>query len=255
MRPDHQAIVHRLEPRTVKVWLCGDVHVGSEGCDLHGFERFLDRVMEDDDAFVVFVGDLMDNATRNSKSDLWQGMSPSEQMDYIAKVLTPLAKAGKILALVAGNHELRTARETDIEPLYTVAVRLGIENVYRRDFAAIRIQFGEFVKIRKAYNILAFHGASDFKTRQMMNNIEGFDALVTGHTHQPVTRMPAHLCLTQKGMVALKEVIQVTACSWCDYQGYGARGMYQPQVQSRPQCLILEWANSQHVPKRISVSW
>lgn len=255
MRSDFQAIIHDLEPRTVRVWICGDVHVGAEGCDMKGFEAFLDRVMDDDDAYVLFTGDLMDNVTKNSVGSLWQGMKPSEQLEYIAKVLAPLAKAKKILALVAGNHELRTARDTDLDPLYNVAVRLGIERLYRRDFAAVRVQFGSITTGRKVYNILAFHGASDFKTRQMANNIEGFDALVTGHTHQPVVRAITHLTLSQKGNVSMKEVVQVTGCSWCDYIGYGARGMYQPQAQSRPQCLVLEWANSQNVPKRVTVSW
>ena len=255
MRPDFQAIVHDIEPRTVRVWICGDVHAGAEGADLHGFEAFLDRIMDNDDAFVIFTGDLMDNVIRNSVGSLWQGMRPAEQMDYIAKVLAPLAKAGKILALVAGNHELRTAKDVDVDPMYTVAVRLGIEKVYRRDFAAIRVVMALTKSCRLAYNILAFHGASDAKVRQMANNVEGFDAVVTGHSHQPVTRIPAHLTLTSQGRVIMKEVVQVTGCSWCDYVGYGARGMYQPQAQSRPQCLVLEWHATQTRAKRLTVEW
>jgi len=255
VRPDFQAIVHELEPRTVKVWICGDVHVGAEGCDLKGFERWLEQIEDDPDAYVIFTGDLMDNATRHSVSEMWQGMRPSEQLEYISRSLAPLAKAGKILALVAGNHELRSARDTDLDPLYTVAVRLGIEKVYRRDFAAIRVRLIHTASCQRAYNILAFHGASDFKVRQMANNVEGFDALVTGHSHQPVTRMPAHLVLTRDGKLVMKELVQVTGCSWCEYTGYGARAMYQPQVQSRPQCLVLEWNNSQAKEKRLSVSW
>ena len=53
----------------------------------------------------------------------------------------------------------------------------------------------------------------------------------------------------------MKELVQVTACSWCDYIGYGARGMYQPQVQSRPQALVLEWDSSQQHGKHIGVEW
>lgn len=255
MKPDSQAILHNLTPRTIKVWVCGDVHVGAQGAQLEAWSNWLDSIMEDEDSYVIFLGDLIDNATRNSKGDIWTGMSPADQMDYVEKSLRPLAKSGKILALLAGNHELRTAKDTSLEPLYDVAVRLGIEDVYRRDFAAVRIQMAVTKSCRRAYNIMVFHGGSDYKVRQMANNLEGFDVLVTGHTHQPITRIPAHLCMTHSGKVVMKEVIQVTACSWCDYIGYGARGMYQPQVQSRPQCLVLEWDASQTKDKRITVSW
>ena len=50
MRPDSEAIVHDLAPRTVKVWVCGDVHVGAEGAQLEAWQRFLDMVEEDDDS-------------------------------------------------------------------------------------------------------------------------------------------------------------------------------------------------------------
>ena len=255
MRPDYQSIVHNIEPRTVKVWICGDVHVGAEGAQLEAWQRFLDMVEEDDDSYVLFVGDLMDNATRNSKGDLWTGMTPAESMDYIERCLRPLAAKGKILAMLAGNHELRSAKDVDMDPLYNVAVRLGIEKLYRRDFAAVRVKMALTKGCVRSYSMIAFHGAADFRVRQMANNVEGFDAVITGHTHQPVTRIPAHLCMTQSGKVVMKEVLQVTACSWCDYVGYGARGMYQPQTQSRPQCLVLEWDASQRNDKHISLSW
>ena len=254
MRPDSQAIVHDLEPRTVKVWVCGDVHVGAEGAQLEAWQKWLEQIQEDPDSYVVFLGDLLDNATRRSVGDIWTGMSPSDQVEYVTRSLRPLAKDGKILALLAGNHELRSARDTDLEPMYDVAVRLGIEKLYRRDFAAIRVRM-RLRQTMRVYNLIAFHGASDFKVRQMANNVEGFDALLTGHSHQPVARIPAHLVLTQKGVVIMKDIVQVTACSWCDYVGYGARGMYQPQTQSRPQCLLLEWDACQRHPDRISVSW
>ena len=254
MRSDFQAVIHDLEPRTVKVWVCGDVHIGAEGCRIRDFEAFLDRVLEDDDAYIVFLGDLIENAVKTSPSSVFSGMPPSEQLEYIARTLKPLADAGKILAIVAGNHELRSAKDCDIEPLYTVAVRLGIERVYRRDFAAIRVRMSQKTS-HKAYDLIAFHGASDAKVRQMANNVENFDAVLTGHSHQPVARIPAHLNITQRGTVEFKEVVQITGCSWVDYVGYGARGMYQPQVQARPQCLVLEWSAWQGKKKHISISW
>lgn len=255
MKPDSQAILHNLEPRTIKVWVCGDVHVGAQGAQLDAWQKWLEQIEEDPDSYVIFIGDLMDTNTRHSVSDIWTGMCPADQMDYLTRSLRNLAKDGKILAMLAGNHELRMVKDTSIDPLYDICVRLGIEDVYRRDFAAVRIKMQLTKGCLRAYNIICFHGTSDLKTRQMMNNVEGFDALVVGHTHQPIVRMPAHLCMNQSGRVVLKEIVQITACSWCDYVGYSARGMYQPQVQSRPQALVLEWNPSQTKDKHVGVTW
>ncbi len=255
MRPDTDVIVRKLEPRDIKVWVCGDVHVGAAECQIKEFEKFIQMIEDDPDSYVIFLGDLMDTAIKNSPGDVFHGMNPHEQMDYLTDLLYNLANDGKILAFLPGNHELRIARDTSIDPLYDVAVRLGIQDVYRRDFAAVRIRMVHTKSCTKTYNILVFHGASDFKTRQMANNVEGFDAIVTGHNHQPVVRMPAHLCLTHPGKIIMKEIVQITATSWLDYSGYGARGMYQPQVQSRPQCLMIKWSPCQHESKEVSVSW
>lgn len=255
MRPDCQAIVHNLEPRTVKVWVCGDVHVGAQGAQLEAWTKWLEEIEEDDDSYVIFLGDMMDTNTRHSVSDIWTGMSPADQMDYITRSIRPLAEKGKILAILPGNHELRMVKDTSIDPMYDICVRLGIESLYRRDYAAVRVRMNLTRGCARTFNIICFHGTSDLKTRQMANNVEGFDAVLVGHTHQPIARIPAHLCLTQKGKVTLKEVVQITACSWCDYIGYGARGMYPPQAQARPQALVLEWDSSQKHETRIGVCW
>ena len=255
MRPDTDVIIREVEPKQMRVWVCGDVHVGSEQCQIKEFEKWISQIENDPDSYVVFLGDLMDTATKSSVGDVFHGMNPREQIEYVNDILYNLAHNGQILALLTGNHELRVARETSIDPLYDVAVRLGIQDAYRRDFAAIRIKMARTRSDCRAYNLLAFHGASDAKVRQMANNIEGFDALLTGHSHQPVARIPAHLCMTQNGKLTMREVVQVTGCSWCDYSGYGARSMLQPMVQSRPQCLVIDFPNSQSLGKKLSIQW
>lgn len=258
MKPDKQIIVHDLEPRDVKVWVCGDVHIGDENCLLSAWQKWLREIEDDPDSYVIFLGDLMNCSTRRSVSDIFSDVcTPLEQQRIVHDSLYNLAHDGRILAMVMGNHEWRVGRDTSIDPLYDVAVDLGIHDVYRRDFASVRVRMRQpNASTHVTYDLLAFHGASDLKTRNMANNIEGWDALCTGHTHDPKVDMPAHLCLSTGGKITMREVVRVVGCSWLDYGGYGARAMYLPKSQARPQCLKLKWPKSNHQElKRITVEW
>lgn len=256
MKPDNQIILHELEPRDIKVWICGDVHVGDENCMLGEWEKWLSSIEEDEDSYVIFLGDLMNCTTRKSIGDIFADVcTPKEQQKIIKDSLYNLSQDGRILAMVMGNHEWRVGKESSIDPLYDVAVQLGIQDVYRKNFASIRIRMKRD-SLHCTYDLLAFHGASDLKVRNFANNIEGWDALCVGHTHDPKVDIPAHLCLSTNGKITMKEIVKVVGCSWLDYGGYGARAMHLPKSVARPQCLKLTWPTSnQQKYKKITVEW
>lgn len=255
MKANTDLIVHDLEPRHVKVWVLGDVHVGDRNCRLKDFEAWLHKIEQDEDSYLVIIGDMANVALPGGKSEVFGDlMNPKAQMDYLTDALYNLATGGRILAIVSGNHEDRITRATGLSPLSIVAARLGIEDVYRDDFAAIRIRM-DGGGAKRAWNLLAFHGASDAKTRTMAYAMDGFDALLTGHSHRPTIEMPAHLVLEQSGRLRWKEVAKVVGCSWLDYAGYGAKTMYAPTTTARPQHLVLEWENTNSRDKRLSVVW
>lgn len=256
MKPDKQIIIHELEPRDIKIWICGDVHIGDENCLMHEWQKWLGEVEDDPDSYVIFLGDLMNCATKQSASDIFADIcTPREQQKIIKDSLYNLAHDGRILGMVMGNHEWRVGRDSSIDPLYDVAVELGIQDVYRENYASVRIRMRKG-NMHVTYDLLAFHGASDLKTRNMANNIEGWDAICVGHVHDPKVDIPAHLCLSSRGKITLKEIVKVVGCSWLDYGGYGARAMYLPKSVARPQCLKLKWpASNQQQYKKITVEW
>ena len=258
MRPDKEIIIHDIEPRDVKVWVCGDVHVGDANCLLSEWQKWLQSIEDDPDSYVIFLGDLMNCTTRTSVGDVFEDLcSPKAQQEIVHDSLYNLAKDGRILAMVMGNHEFRVGRETSIDPLYDVAVSLGVQDVYRKNFASVRVRMRKpNTGMKVAYDILAFHGASDLKVRNMANNIEGWDALCVGHIHDPKVDIPAHLSLSINGKITLKQIVKVVGCSWVDYGGYGARNMFLPKAIARPQCLRLAWTTSnQQKFKKITVEW
>jgi len=259
---DFEPIIHELPGRTIKLWAVADVHIGAKEANLHGpdgFEGFLKKVAQDDDSYLVIVGDLLNNAVRSSISDVYaEVLSPSAALDYAVSILQPVAD--KILGVVGGNHERRSRKEVDLDPLYGVCSMLRrsdgstLQDVYRPSMAFMRIVLANG-NTRDQYAIMLTHGKTLNKRKQFVNAVEGIDAAITAHTHQPDVMMPARIRFSQKNKISVNSVVSLCACSWLESGGYSLSGMYLPQATSRPQCLVLEFAGTNSRKGRISVSW
>lgn len=249
MLSDFEPIIHELPGRTIKVWAIADVHLGSAECDLEGFRAFLSRVEQDNDSFIVIAGDMCDNAITGSPSHVY-GASPREQINQAVELLRPVAD--RILCMVSGNHELRTRKAADIDPMEVIACKLDLAHLYRENMAFVRVNLRQGA-ICDTHNLLVMHGASPAKKRKM--HIEGVDVFISGHTHDPYVEKPARLVFNHHGNVCVKPMIHITATSWLNYGGYGAAKMYSPKATSDPQCLTLEYTNSNNSRGRVFVTW
>ena len=252
MVSDYVPIIHTLDGRTIKLWAVADVHIGARECDLQGFSHFVDRGEADPDSYIVICGDLLDNGTRDSIANIYQTLPPSTQIEKAVEILSPIAD--RILGGVGGNHELRSSKAVDLDPLHTVFVRLGIQDRYRRDFAFLRIVLADG-NIHDHYALMLVHGKSESKRKQFDYAIEGVDAIIGGHTHDPMTRKSARLVLTHRNRVVVKPFVSLTATSWLKYGGYAAQSLYKPTATSDPQYLELEFANSNGRHGQMRVVW
>ena len=252
MVSDYVPIVHTLDGRTIKLWAVADVHIGARECDLDGFSRFVDRVKADPDSYIVICGDLLDNGTRDSITNIYQTLPPSTQIEKAVEILSPIAN--RILGGVGGNHELRSSKAVDLDPLHTVFVRLGTQDRYRRDFAFLRIIL-ERENIHDHYAVMLIHGKSESKRKQFDYAIEGVDAVIGGHVHNGSIAKNARLVLTHRNRVVVKPFVSLTATSWLRYGGYAAQGLYKPTATSDPQYLELEFANSNGRHGQMRVIW
>lgn len=250
MLDDFVPLTHTFSGRTVKVWPIADVHIGSKECDLDGFKAVLRQIMSDDDAYLVLCGDILDNAVC-SPASVFQG-SPSEAMETAVKLIKPLADSGKILGMVSGNHEQRTSRLADVDISEVLAYRLGVQDVYRQNMAFVRINL-KGNGTQDTYNLLLMHGAS--KSRKDRFHVEGVDAFISGHVHDPYVGRNARLVFSQKGRVSVEPIVHVTCCSFLNYGGYGAAKMYPVKATSCPQCLELEFTNSNNSKGKMRVIW
>lgn len=253
MLDDFTPILHRLEGRDIRVWAIGDVHIGAREANLREFEKLLRRVEDDDDSYLIMLGDMLNNGIKDSLTNVYdEVMPPSEQIEYAADVLSPVAD--KILGCVGGNHELRSKKQVDMDPMLTTMAILRKQSLYRQNFFFMRVTLG-LESTHDTYSIFAVHGRTANKKRQLSYAIEGVDCVVSGHTHDAAVDKPARLCFNHRNAVSVKHVISLTACSWLDYGGYAARGLYLPKATSDPQTLLLEYTGSNNAKGRMRVVW
>ena len=231
------------------------MHIGAKEADIDDFKAFLKRIEQDEDSYLVIVGDLLNNGLKDSLTNVYEEtMPPHAQVEKAVELLTPVA--GKILGCVGGNHELRTKRGVDIDIMAQVMTLLGKPELYRPNMAFIRVRLkNENASTSDTYSLLLVHGKTENKKRRLAYAVEGVDAIISGHTHNGSVEKPARLVFSGQNKVSVKPLVSLTACSWLSYGGYAARGLMLPSATSSPQCLVLEYINSNDRRGTIRVAW
>ena len=253
MLDDFTPIMHDLPGRTIKVYPVADVHIGAREADVDGFSQFLKRISQDDDSYLAICGDILNNGLKDSMTNVYEEtMPPSEQVKLAAELLKPVAD--KILGCVSGNHELRSKRMADYDPLASVMTLIDKPELYRPNMAFVRVRMREKGS-QETYTLLLVHGKTANKKKQFQYAVEGVDAVISGHTHDGIVEKPARLVFTQKGIIRVKHIVSVTATSWLNYGGYAASGLMLPKATGDPQCLVLEFTRGNRKDGHIRVAW
>ena len=222
-----------------------DVHLGSPECMEQEFISFIKTVKETPNVYLILGGDLIDNGTRSSVSDIFKAtMSPSQQKKEMATILSEVAD--RILCFVPGNHERRSGKDADDDPVYDIAAKLDLEHLYRENIAFLKIQMGvrenetgvkTHGELRPCYSIVVTHGVGGgIYTGAAVNRnerfgyvIDGMDALIVGHTHKPFTTQPGKIFIDkQNNKISVKPFKVISSTSWLSYGGYASRNMLLP---------------------------
>lgn len=223
-------VIDKPEFDSVEIYPIHDLHYGNECFDSHKWNSLAEQILSAPNRFVVFVGDLMENAIPNSKSDMFtQTSTPREQMDFVTSVFRQFKD--RTLAIIDGNHEFnRSTRMAGLYPLYNSACIAGVDEMYRSAYAVIDFGFGNINERRSRAVGFICHRAKDLKTFASVDAIEGFDFMFCGHDHDPKDHARAHLQYDrQRREISLKSVEQVNSGSFLTFGGYGARNGYRPQ--------------------------
>lgn len=261
MRNDFIPVINRLplaeHPNKLTIIPLADAHYGSQEFNETLWHNTIRRIQDDPHCFAVLVGDLIDNTLKSSVGSVYESTcSPSVQKEWLYNELLPIRD--KLLGAVGGNHERRSNKEADDDPLYDVMVRLGKEDVYRQNicFMQVRMTYisedrqkgeGKRERFRYAFSFALTHGAgggmyigsSANKVQTYAMSIEGIDCMITGHTHRPIT-FPVAKLLFVNGCVQRKQFVVAVASSFLNYGGYPISKMLPPTAHTTTE-IILEY--------------
>lgn len=223
-----------MEENSVEIFLAADIHTGSAEFDEKRWELF-EELLKKPNSYVIFAGDQMEYATRQSKSDVYtQTMPPSYQKKWWIERLKKYKD--KVLCIVDGNHEFnRASKDADDFPLYDIALALGIEDRYRSEAAFVDIGVGNggHGKGKQIHYVVRVqHQAKNNVNHGTADGLEGIDVFVSGHTHKPMDKPLGKLVYDAKNkFVSQKDVENIVCGHFLNFGGYGERGGYRPTAQ------------------------
>ena len=234
----------------VQIHTFADWHIGDLNCISEEINRAIDEVINNDKAYVICNGDLINNATKGSKSDIYsEVLNPMQAIDRLVNLLEPVKD--KILMITNGNHESRTFRESGIDLSAIVAGKLGLLDRYCCEGGLLflkvgaesrgRLRNGEVRQI--PYTIYATHGSGGGGRREgsKITNLSGLseiidaDIYVHSHTHLPAVFKNSFFRVDQSNC-AVKKVdrLYVNTSAKLDYGGYGQVGEFKPAATKSP---------------------
>lgn len=237
--PDFQPIIHAL-PKDLdyaNIYFVHDLHFGSELFNDREWKAMRNKILSDDRAYVCFIGDLMENAVPNSKSDMFtQKYSTAQQKEWVTQQLVDLKH--KTLVVVPGNHEHnRTTKLCGLYPLYDCCLIAGIGELYRDTIGFLDIAIGKRAKDAREqvhYFGQVQHHAKDTKLVCSSDYTDGIDFFAYGHDHEPKDRPRAKLVFdTQKKAIYKRNIENINCGSFCEYGGYGSKSAYRPQSDKK----------------------
>lgn len=250
MLKDFEIITNNFAKKTdITVIPISDVHLGASEHMQRQWELFCMNVLKEPNTYITLGGDLINNATRSSVSNIFEEtMRPSEQKRMMAKMLEPLRD--RILCAVTGNHERRSMKEADDDPTYDILCKLDLEHLYRENIAFVKLRIGD----QKAdglknptYTLAVTHGAGGGaltggtvnRNERFGYALEGVDALIVGHSHKPLITQPAKLVVDHgNNRVSVKPFKVVVSTAWLNYGGYAAQKMLLPSSHTVQRILL-----------------
>lgn len=249
-------IPHTIETtQDISILPLADLHLGDRHCDEKLIRDSIDLVLKTPGMYTILDGDLMNTAIAGSRSDVYtETLTPQEELQRCVELFKPLADAGKILAVLPGNHESRISRSVGVDMTALMCEQLGIGHLYSPTSALVYLRFGDVKHADKdrsgkttqrklTYSIYVRHGNGGGKRAGgKINTLEDMaktitaDVYLSGHTHMPASFRQNHIvCNPQNLTVSQKEQLFVNTASFLDWSGsYGDAGGFQPNSKKMP---------------------
>lgn len=200
--------------KTFEIVHITDVQFGHIRCAEDKFREFLDWILESDERFVIFGGDMIDSITKHSVGSMHENRwEPSEQILRFVETVSKIRH--RVLGYVGGNHERRVPGQAML-----IASLLRIP--YSSGEQVIDINFGQ----HKPFKVGVWHGEGKGSGQPggVANKIDRFsdkmncNYYLVGHLHQFQLLAKARI-IARKGKFYLQDVIGAMSSSFQEYWG------------------------------------
>jgi len=215
----------------------GDIHIGSPTSRA---SEALDLISKaGSNARFLFLGDVIDNALRDSVSDTYkQTGSPGECLRGFIQLLN--AAGDRLWGVVSGNHEDRTTRRVGVDLLELICSEREIP--YSSGMLVVDVSVGRRAPSdERGYNylIVAGHGSGGGRTpggrvnaaNRLANVVPGADIYLTGHTHQPATWKDSYFYADRHNKrIMQRDRHHLVVPAWLGYEEYAEKRFYSPSA-------------------------
>jgi predicted phosphodiesterase len=218
---------------TVTIIPITDIHFGSKQCNTKMLKDLLQFILDTPNCYTIFLGDQTETATKQSigMGVYEEDFDIRDQIRLMVRMLKPLAEAGKILGILTGNHEMRVAYATSLNPAELIADALDVPYLGFQGY--IRINVG-----KQTYRIFAHHGvgggstpAGKLNAMRKLNLVAEADIYLSGHTHGRMDDEDKLMVFDDSGYVRERRRYYVVAGSFLEYfDGYAEMKNLAPSI-------------------------
>lgn len=231
---------------TLKLDVLADLHIGDRHCGLSLIRQRVQTIQEEPHTYCLLNGDILNNGTKTSVSDIYaEVLPPMAQIQRAVELLEPIRD--KILAITTGNHERRTYQKEGIDLMEVFARQMGLYDRFSPGAVLLFVSFGQdsrrkSIGRKMTYSLYVNHGAGGGRKEGAkairladMASIVDADVYVHSHTHLPMVMKQAFYRVHPNNRsVACVSKLFVNTAATLDYGGYGEIQEFKPSSKDTP---------------------
>jgi hypothetical protein len=223
---------------SLHVYPLGDIHLGSPNCAEAVLDEWLQYIVDTEGVSLLNTGDNLNSAIKDSVSDVYaEEYTVQVGRQKLTEKFRPVAEAGKLDAIIDGNHEWRILRTVGDSPNSAVADALGV--AYSPAALYVVYHVGD-----QEYGVYLRHGNGGGTTMgaavnrlEKQERIVDADCYISGHTHTQVAFPKETFFRDGERMVRRKRMF-VSSGSFLGYEDYAKIAGYPPAHIGAPRIFL-----------------
>jgi hypothetical protein len=239
---------HLIESNECQLIPYGDIHLGDRAFNKESQDKLkanLEKTYKNPNARVILMGDIFNCSTRQSATSPYEQIHEQE-LDIGIQYFEKIAKQGKIIGALDGNHEERLMDFANFSIMNAFCKALNIP--YLGTSVALELVVGKRNKLTRhgsvSYQVYAHHtsggggtlGSKVNRTDKLRELLVGADVYLGGHNHQLHSVRASHKLMDTKSKQIISRDQYIVGCgSYLEWNNsYAERKQLAPNHLGSP---------------------